>query len=318
MSEADQNDGAALVGLFLGGMVVAMGTLMGAPAVAIAIAAVAVVAAGYLAGQKALSEELNDFDAVSLVTDPDQNNNNSNDDSNNSDSNNNGDDGNNGDSGDNGDNGVGDGDPVALDLDGNGIELIRRNFSMVTFDLDHDGYRERTAWVGPHDGILVIDLAADGSAGPDGKIDQDREMIFTRWSQSATSDMAALREVFDTNHNGKLDAGDARFSEFRVWQDANQNGRTDPGELKTLAELGIASIDLQPHGAPVASATAARGPTASPRLRVSTGRTASRPTSALPTTPTAFRPPRPRTASGSTGRMAPPNATLFPPTPTLL
>src|SRR5207237_5512353 len=33
---------------------------------------------------------------------------------------------------------------------------------------------------------------------------------------------------------------------------ANQNGRTDPGELKTLAELGIASINLQPHGTAVA------------------------------------------------------------------
>ncbi len=150
-----------------------------------------------------------------------------------------------------GDGGGGGGDPVVLDLDGNGIELIRKDRSTVTFDLDHDGYRERTAWVGPHDGILVIDLAADGSAGPDSVIDQDRELVFTRWASGTTSDMAALRAVFDTNHNGKLDAGDARFSEFRIWIDANQNGRSDPGELKTLGELGIVSIDLQPHGSAV-------------------------------------------------------------------
>jgi hypothetical protein len=48
-----------------------------------------------------------------------------------------------------------------------------------------------------------------------------------------------------------LDVGDARFSEFRIWIDANQNGRADPGELKTLAELGIQSIDLQPHGSAI-------------------------------------------------------------------
>ena len=147
--------------------------------------------------------------------------------------------------------GGGGGDPVVLDLNGDGLELIPRTVSSTTFDLDHDGFRERTAWVGRHDGILVIDLAADGSAGGDGVIDQDRELVFTRWSASATSDMAALRQVFDTNHNGRLDPGDARFSEFRVWRDANQNGIADPGELKTLPELGIVSINLQPHGAPV-------------------------------------------------------------------
>jgi hypothetical protein len=231
---------------------------------------------------QAKGDELTDFDGVSLVTDPDQDNNANNND----DSNNNGEDSNNGDDGQNGDDDGGDGDssgigsdePVALDLNGDGIELIRRDRSAVTFDLDHDGYRERTAWVGRHDGMLVIDLAANGSAGPDGKIDQDREIVFTRWSSTATSDMAALREVFDTNHNGMLDVGDARFSEFRIWIDANQNGRTDPGELKTLAELGIQSIDLQPHGSAIDIGDAGRGSTASRRSRAPTERRASRPT----------------------------------------
>jgi len=36
-------------------------------------------------------------------------------------------------------------------------------------------------------------------------------------------------------HNGKLDAGDARFAQFRVVVD---------GQVKTLTELGIVSIDL--------------------------------------------------------------------------
>ena len=45
--------------------------------------------------------------------------------------------------------------------------------------------------------------------------------------------------MFDTNHNGKLDAGDARFGEFKVWVN---------GDLVTLASLGIASIDLTPTG----------------------------------------------------------------------
>ena len=63
-----------------------------------------------------------------------------------------------------------------------------------------------------------------------------------------TSDMAALRQVFDTNHNGKLDTGDARWSEFRVWQDGNQDGVSQAGELRTLDQVGIRSIDLTPSG----------------------------------------------------------------------
>jgi hypothetical protein len=72
--------------------------------------------------------------------------------------------------------------------------------------------------------------------------------MFTQWAPGTGSDMAALRQVFDTNHNGKLDAGDARWSEFRVWIDADQDGISQPGELKTLDQLGIASIDLDPTG----------------------------------------------------------------------
>ncbi len=98
-----------------------------------------------------------------------------------------------------------------------------------------DGLQHRTAWVGKGDGVLAID--ADG----DGKISERREIIFTDWDPGAGSDMKALRSVFDTNHNGKLDAGDARFADFRVVVD---------GQAKTLAELGIVSIDLVTDGAP--------------------------------------------------------------------
>jgi hypothetical protein len=41
---------------------------------------------------------------------------------------------------------------------------------------------------------------------------------------------------------------DAQWSSFRVWQDANQDGLSQPGEVKTLAQLGITGIDLNPTG----------------------------------------------------------------------
>ncbi|TPI53300.1 adhesin, partial [Mesorhizobium sp. B3-1-8] len=81
--------------------------------------------------------------------------------------------------------------------------------------------------------MLVLD--ADG----DGKISRSNEFVFTEWDQTATSDLDALKSVFDTNHNGMLDAGDDRWADFKVMVD---------GQLVSLASLGIASIGLTATG----------------------------------------------------------------------
>ncbi|MGJ0427194.1 hypothetical protein [Methylocystis sp.] len=53
-------------------------------------------------------------------------------------------------------------------------------------------------------------------ANNDGKIDQQNEIDFTQWDPTATSDMQALRDVFDANDDGKLSASDASFSQFKL------------------------------------------------------------------------------------------------------
>jgi hypothetical protein len=138
--------------------------------------------------------------------------------------------------------------PVILDLDGNGVDVDPLGVSRAQFDMNGGGTREMTAWASGGDGFLAIDLGADGSLNPDGVIDQSKEIIFTQWAPGTTSDMAALRQVFDTNHNGMLDAGDAMWSDFRVWQDANGDGVSQPGEVRTLADLGVTSVGLTPSG----------------------------------------------------------------------
>jgi hypothetical protein len=163
--------------------------------------------------------------------------------------------------------------PVILDLDGNGVTLALSGASAATFDMDGQPGREHTAWAGSNDGILAIDLGAGGAAGANGVIDQTKEIVFTQWAPGTTSDMAALRQVFDTNHNNQLDAGDARWGEFRIWKDANQNGATDPGELVTLAALGIAAVSLVPNAGPgvFADGSAINGLTTYTRVNGSTG-----------------------------------------------
>jgi hypothetical protein len=54
--------------------------------------------------------------------------------------------------------------------------------------------------------------------------------------------------VFDTNHDGVFNAQDAKFAEFKVWQDGNGNGVSDVGEVRSLAEVGIEAIQLSSDG----------------------------------------------------------------------
>ncbi len=127
-----------------------------------------------------------------------------------------------------------DDEPIVLDLDGNGIKLTQKTSSITYFDMAGDGKQHLTAWAAAGDGVLAID------ANGDGKIDQKSEIDFTTWDASATTDMQALRDVFDTNKDGKLDAGDARFADFRVLVTEADGTQ----QLKSLSDLGIASIDL--------------------------------------------------------------------------
>ncbi|MFC2255206.1 adhesin, partial [Labrys portucalensis] len=76
-------------------------------------------------------------------------------------------------------------------------------------------------------------------ADHDGKLSNAKEFAFTEWDSTAKGDLEALKNIFDTNHNGKLDAGDAKWADFKVLVD---------GQMKSLSELGIASIDLTPSG----------------------------------------------------------------------
>jgi hypothetical protein len=124
--------------------------------------------------------------------------------------------------------------PVALDLNGDGLAFVDQSAG-VHFDYFGNGEGQATAWVDSHDGLLAIDLNGDGT------VNNGTEIVF---AVGGSTDLEGVRLVYDSNHDGVLNASDADFAKFGVWQDANSNGVCDPGEFKSLADMGITSINL--------------------------------------------------------------------------
>jgi len=125
-------------------------------------------------------------------------------------------------------------DPVVIDMDGDGVELIARADSNVFFDMDGDGIKELTGWVGKEDTLLSID------ANNNGIIDNINELI----GSVNRSGFTELKN-YDLNKDDIIDAKDVVFSKLRIWNDLNSDGITDAGELRTLAQASIKSIDLK-------------------------------------------------------------------------
>jgi hypothetical protein len=93
---------------------------------------------------------------------------------------------------------------VVLDLDDDGIELMRQEQSNAYFDVKGMGYKYHVGWVSADDGLLAIDLNGDG------KIDQGKELSFALWTADPNdTDMQGLAAVFDTNHDRVLNQADA-------------------------------------------------------------------------------------------------------------
>ncbi|MFN3748846.1 MAG: beta strand repeat-containing protein [Sphingorhabdus sp.] len=134
--------------------------------------------------------------------------------------------------------------PVVLDLDGDGAEFLS-SAAGVAFDYAGDGNPESTAWVGADDGLLALDSNANGL------VDNGSEIVF---GGNGLTDLQGLAATYDSNKDGVLDANDADFAKFGVWQDANSNGVTDAGEFQSLSDAGITSINLVSDGVEYAAA----------------------------------------------------------------
>ena len=132
-------------------------------------------------------------------------------------------------------------DPLILDLDGDGIKTTSLDQSRAYFDLDSNGFAERTAWVDASDGLLVLDRNNDGQITSGQELFGDQTLLAN--GVRATSGFEALKE-FDSNRDGRIDAKDEVYSKLKIWRDLNGDGISQAEELKGLSDYNIASISL--------------------------------------------------------------------------
>ncbi len=119
-----------------------------------------------------------------------------------------------------------------LDLDGDGIETTKVE-NGIYFDKDVNGFAELSSWVAEDDGILVLDRNQNGT------IDNGTELFgdYTPLSAGGTASNGyeALADL-DSNGDGVINASDSEFANLKVL--------TGTGEVYTLSELGIESLNL--------------------------------------------------------------------------
>jgi len=133
-------------------------------------------------------------------------------------------------------------DPLVFDLGGDGITTVSLEESNAFFDLDNNGFAEKTSWVGAKEGLLAYDKNGDGIINGGNELFGDRTLM-KDGKTLASSGFAALAE-YDDNKDGKIDSNDVIYALLRIWQDADGDGIASAGELRRLVDLGIVSIGL--------------------------------------------------------------------------
>ena len=133
-------------------------------------------------------------------------------------------------------------DPLVFDLGGDGITTVSLEESNAFFDLDNNGFAEKTSWVGAKEGLLSYDKNGDGIINGGNELFGDRTLM-KDGKTLASSGFAALAE-YDDNKDGKIDSNDVIYALLRIWQDSDGDGIASAGELRRLVDLGIVSIGL--------------------------------------------------------------------------
>lgn len=130
--------------------------------------------------------------------------------------------------------------PLVIDLNADGVGSYKLK-NGVYFDLDNNGFKEKTAWTHYQDGLLALDLNGNGT------IDNGAE-LFGNHTQLANGSLAAngfeALAQYDDNKDGVINNKDKIWKNLLVWQDKVNDGVSQTDELTKIAKIGITEIDL--------------------------------------------------------------------------
>ncbi|WP_186024902.1 beta strand repeat-containing protein [Burkholderia gladioli] len=126
-------------------------------------------------------------------------------------------------------------DPIILNLQGNSVQTLSLENSSVFFDVKNDGEKYQTAWGTPGEGYLVYDPNDPNNTTV---VTQDSQLV------GGFSALQGLAQQADGIGHGILTASDALWGSLKVWVDTAGTGQFQSGELMSLDQLGIVSINL--------------------------------------------------------------------------
>jgi len=116
----------------------------------------------------------------------------------------------------------------------------------VEFDIDGDGVPNRITWTTAGSSIAFLATDRNGNA----TIDNGTE-LFGNWTVlyaggRASNGFEALKEL-DSNNDGIVDSGDARWAALLLWFDVNHDGVSQPGELQSVIGSPVRGLETAYH-----------------------------------------------------------------------
>jgi len=139
-------------------------------------------------------------------------------------------------------------DPIVIDINGDGFEFTNIEDEFVYFDLNTDGFAEKTAWttVDTDDAFLILDRNDNNNV-------DDGTEVFGNGTKLLSGEFAvfgfhALIELdsmaWGGNEDGVISKDDRQFKKLGLWTDRNQNGVSERSEVEKLTNSNIVAIDL--------------------------------------------------------------------------
>lgn len=123
--------------------------------------------------------------------------------------------------------------PIVIDLNNDGFSINPSSSSGVQLDTNGDLLNEKLPWPGSTDGVLFIDINANGI------LDNVSEFNFAAYSQrKLPTDLDGLM-TFDNNYDFVIDSSDKIYDNLFIWSDLNGDGISQSAEVQKLSTLGL-------------------------------------------------------------------------------